>query len=198
VRALIAEDDRLTAAMLAGALRRWGFDATVVHDGQAAWDVIRADAPPPLAVIDWMMPGIDGVELCRRVRSLPARAAMYLLLLTVRDGREDVVAGLDAGADDYLVKPFDTEELRARIQAGARIVSLRDQLAEQITKLEEALRSVRQLKGLLPMCTYCKRVRTDGDYWQQLESYLSDHTGAQVSHGICPECLSEVEQQYPV
>src|SRR5579872_1003846 len=112
LNALVADDDRVTAELLAHHLRRWEFDVRIVSDGGEAWDRLRAASAPTLAVIDWMMPRMDGPDVCRRVRRELPLANDYLILLTARDKREDVVAGLDAGADYYLIKPFDVEELR--------------------------------------------------------------------------------------
>jgi phosphoserine phosphatase RsbU/P len=196
LHALIADDDTVTATVLASALRKWDFDVSVVHDGADAWNVIQGDLRPSLAVVDWMMPGIDGLELCRRIRRTPAHAHMYVLLLTARDSRSDIVAGLEAGADDYLIKPFDPHELRARVHTGLRILTLQNRLAEQIAMLQETIANVKQLKGLLPMCSYCKRIRKDQDYWQQLEAYISDHTDAEFSHGVCPTCLDRARREF--
>ena len=195
MRALIADDDPVNAAALAGSLRRWDFDVRVAADGAEAWALCQ-EFRPSLAILDWMMPGVDGIELCHRIRQAPEHAHMYLLLLTARDSRLDVVAGLDAGADDYLVKPFDAEELRARVHTGLRIVSLQHRLAEQVAGLQEAIANVKQLKGLLPMCSYCKSIRNDGDYWQQLETYISDHSEAEFSHGICPNCFERATREF--
>jgi sigma-B regulation protein RsbU (phosphoserine phosphatase) len=196
MHALVADDDPVTAAALAGSLRRWNFDVTVAHDGASAWTAIRGEPQPSLAIVDWVMPGVDGLELCRRIRLDTRHAHMYVLLLTARDSRADIVTGLDAGADDYLVKPFDAEELRARVHTGARILRLQQSLAEQVAKLQETIANVKQLKGLLPMCSYCKRIRKDEDYWQQVEAYVSDHSDAEFSHGVCPSCLEEVRRDF--
>jgi phosphoserine phosphatase RsbU/P len=192
IRALVADDDRGTALALAKALERWNLKVVVAHDGGAAWDLIRGDSAPSLAVLDWDMPALDGVELCRRVRQDPSHAHMYLILLTARDGRADRIAGLDAGADDYVSKPFDPEELRARINAGVRVITLQERLAGHVAELEAALLNVKQLSGLLPICSYCKRIRTDEDYWQQVDSYVSEHSDARFTHGICPPCYEKV------
>jgi DNA-binding response OmpR family regulator len=196
VRALIADDDRVATAILSQALRGWEIEAIVTHDGAAAWDVLTSDAPPPLAIVDWMMPGLDGLELCRRIRQNDASAHMYVILLTSRDRLEDMVAGLDAGADDYLVKPFRSAELRARVSAGVRVLSLQARLADQVTELQKALANVKQLSGLLPICSYCKRVRDDANYWQQVESYIGDRTNAEFSHAVCPSCFEAVRADF--
>jgi response regulator RpfG family c-di-GMP phosphodiesterase len=121
---------------------------------------------------------------------------MHLILLTSRDARADVVAGLDAGADDYLTKPYDPEELRARVHVGLRVAALQQRLAERVAELQDALSHVKQLSGLLPICSYCKRIRSDNDYWEQLESYIAEHTDAQFSHGICPHCYESIQAQF--
>jgi len=196
MRILIADDDRATTAMLGGTLERWGFSVSLVHDGEAAWHEITATPAPALAIVDWMMPGIDGPTLCQRVRQDPALAHLYVILLTGRTSRCDVVAGLDAGADDYLTKPFDPEELRARVHVGSRIVALQRRLAERVAELQDMLANIKQLRGLLPICSYCKRIRTDQNYWEQVESYIADHSDAQFSHGICPPCFEKIRKDF--
>lgn len=188
MRVLIAEDDLVSRKMLEATLARWGYDVVVTGDGAEAWRVLQAPDAPKLAILDWMMPGQDGVDICRNVRSLSTPEPTYVILLTAKGNKSDIVMGLSAGADDYIVKPFDREELQARVQAGVRILTLQASLAARIREMEEALARVKTLQGLLPICSYCKRVRNDGDYWQQVESYISDHSDARFSHGICPDC----------
>jgi sigma-B regulation protein RsbU (phosphoserine phosphatase) len=196
MRTLVADDDRVAAEILSRTLERWNFQVTVVADGAAAWQQLQQEpAEPTLAILDWMMPHINGPDVCRRVRKELPLANMYLMLLTSLEGRADLVAGLDAGADDYIIKPFDAEELRARIQVGVRVVSLQERLAERVAQLQAALSNVKQLQGLLPICSYCKRIRGDDQYWQQVESYIADRSDAQFSHGICPTCYVKVEEQ---
>lgn len=158
-------------------------------DGRQAWKVIQGPGAPAMAVIDWNMPGMDGPTICQELREMPSLASMYVILLTSNNEQKDVVAGLESGADDYIVKPFDWNELRARLRIGARIVGLQQNLAARVSELQVALANVRTLSGLLPICAYCKRVRDDKDYWQQIEQYVGDHSQAEFSHGICPECL---------
>lgn len=189
MRVLIADDDPIAAALLSHTLRRWNIDSVTAPDGDAAWGLLAADSPPSLAIVDWTMPNVDGLELCRRIRQDEAHAHMYVILLTSRDRPADLVGGLDAGADDYLVKPFNTEELRARVNVGLRVLGLQARLAEQVRELRDALSKVKQLRGLLPICSYCKRIRSDENYWEQVERYISNHADVEFTHGICPPCL---------
>jgi len=192
MRVLIAEDDLVSRRMLEATLIRWGYEVVVTSDGEAAWQALQDKSAPRLAILDWMMPGLDGIDVCRNVRTMPTSEPSYIILLTAKGNKTDIVSGLQAGADDYIVKPFDREELRARVQAGVRILTLQASLAARVRELEEALGRVKTLQGLLPICSYCKRVRNDGDYWQQVESYVSDHSDARFSHGICPDCYDSV------
>ncbi|HET7218466.1 MAG TPA: response regulator transcription factor [Vicinamibacterales bacterium] len=194
MRILIAEDDAVTARILESLTRSWGYETSTIADGHAALAALEAAAAPQLALLDWVMPGIDGPEICRRVRA--AGRTTYLILLTAKTQRADVVAGLDAGADDYLVKPFDPEELRARVKAGTRIIDLQQRLAAHVAELEDALANVRRLSGLLPICSYCKAIRDDSDYWHRVEEYVTEHADVKFSHGICPKCLDHVYKEW--
>ena len=141
------------------------------------------------------MPEIDGVELCRRVRSQPTTTTSpYLILLTAKSGKENIVTGLDAGANDYLTKPFDRAELRARVQVGALVLKLQENLNARVLELEAALSQVKQLQGLLPICSYCKKIRDEENCWQRVESYITKHAEVVFSHGICPACYTDVVQ----
>jgi CheY-like chemotaxis protein len=192
MRVLIAEDDPISRRLLEATLIRWGHQPVVTADGTEAWAALDRPDAPRLAVLDWMMPGLDGIEVCRRVRARVAPIAPYLILLTAKGSPEDIVTGLESGADDYLTKPFDRGELRARIQVGVRLVELQQSLADRVAELEQALVNVRRLEGLLPICSYCKKIRGDGNYWEQVERYVSAHSAAQFSHSICPECYERV------
>jgi DNA-binding response OmpR family regulator len=195
MRILIAEDDVVTARLLTRLIDSWGYEVTPVNDGAAALAILHADDAPQLALLDWMMPGLNGPEVCRMARERRPSTPSYVILLTSRAARMDVVAGLEAGADDYIVKPFDPEELRARLKAGARIIDLQQRLATHVGELEVALANVRRLSGLLPICSYCKAIRDDSDYWHQVEEYIAVHSEAQFSHGICPKCFDLAEKQ---
>ena len=154
------------------------------------------DDPPAMAILDWSMPGADGVALCREIRESPSLNSMYVILLTAHDTRDAIVAGLSGGADEYVTKPFDWGVLQARLRIGVRITTLQQTLSQRVDELQKALMMVKQLSGLLPICSYCKRIRRDGDYWQQLESYVSEHSEAEFSHGVCPECFEQAKKEF--
>lgn len=188
MRVVIAEDDAVSRRILETLLRKWGYEVTTTLDGEAAWEVLQGPSAPSLAILDIMMPGIDGLELCRRLRQSPSSMPPYIILLTATQGVREIVKGIEAGADDYLTKPYDRDELRVRVQVGARIIELQTKLAERVSELEVALNHVKQLQGILPICSYCKKIRNDLNYWQHVESYVSDHSQAEFSHSICPSC----------
>jgi DNA-binding response OmpR family regulator len=176
----------------------WGFTVVTAEDGQEALSILECDDAPPLAILDWMMPKMDGLEVCSRVREHANRPYVYLVLLTAKSQKEEIAAGLQAGADDYVIKPFDPDELRARLTVGQRVVQLERALARKVVDLEAAMADVRKLKSLLPICMYCKSVRDDGDYWHSIDAYIHQETGTDFSHGICPDCLARLQAGDPV
>jgi DNA-binding response OmpR family regulator len=131
MKILIADDNPVFQKVLHEMLTQWGYAVVVAADGEQAWAHLQSPDAPRLAILDWMMPGLDGVEVCRRVRERDGGAYTYLVILTSRTGVQDLVAALDAGADDYVTKPFQSVELRARLRAGCRIVTLQDQLLDR-------------------------------------------------------------------
>lgn len=189
---LAADDDPVSLRVLQKALEKWGHTVYIAKNGTEAWQVLTSPEAPRMAILDWMMPGMDGPTICRRARDIPMVQTSYLILLTARADSVDIVAGLEAGANDYVTKPFQPTELRARVGVGLRVLDLQSKLAVRINDLEAALKQVKQLHGLLPICMYCKKIRNDGDYWQQVETYISDHTEAEFSHGICPDCYEKL------
>jgi len=194
MKILIAEDDPVSRRLLEATLIKFGYEVILAADGAQAWAVLQRQDSPSLAILDWMMPEIDGVEVCRRVRNLPTATPPYLMLLTAKGEKRDLVVGLDSGANDYLTKPFDRSELLARIQVGTHVLELQKALVVRVRELEGALSQVKQLQGLLPICSYCKKIRDEQNYWQRVESYLSEHAEVEFSHGICPDCYTTVVQ----
>lgn len=196
MRILIAEDDATSRIVLATVLKKDGYDVTATDDGGAAWEVLQRPDSPRLAILDLMMPGIDGLELVRRVRAIPSSAPPYLIIVSTKSEKTDVISALDAGANDYLTKPFDPGELRARIEVGRRMIEMRFELNEKVDELKQALDQVRTLKGIVPICANCKNVRDDQGYWNRVESYLNEHTEADFTHAVCPDCMKRLYPQF--
>ncbi len=194
MRILIAEDDIISRELLKHMLVEWGYEVVVTKDGNEAWEALRAEDAPKLAILDRIMPGKDGIELCRKVRQLDVSNPTYIILLTICSSKKDIVAGLEAGANDYIGKPYDTEELRVRVKVGERVTALQSVLVEQVHSLHEALAHVKTLQGILPICMHCHKIRNDQQSWQRLEKYIAEHSDAEFSHGLCPECM---EKHYP-
>ncbi|MDX6614725.1 MAG: phosphoserine phosphatase RsbU/P [Blastocatellia bacterium] len=196
MKILIAEDNAVSRRILEATLVNWGYDVTVTLDGAEAWEVLQGDDAPGLAILDIMMPQMDGLEICRKVRQLSRAIPPYLILLSAMSAKDQVVEGISAGANDYLTKPFHREELRVRVGVGVQMLALQQTLAERVQQLEAALSQVKELQGILPICSYCKMIRDDQNYWQKVESYISDHTDVQFSHGICPDCYAVVLREF--
>jgi phosphoserine phosphatase RsbU/P len=197
MKVLVAEDDDVSRLRLEGFLAKRGYQVQAAASGTDAWEALQADDRPSLAILDWMMPGIDGVALCRRIRAMPALGGLYLLLLTGRGSRENILEGLRSGANDYVTKPFDPDELESRLRVAAQMVALHAELAGRVKERQDALAEVKVLQGLLPVCCYCKSVRDDGNYWHKVEQYLANRARVQVTSGICPACWEkEIKPQF--
>jgi CheY-like chemotaxis protein len=177
MKILIAEDEPVSSRILQLTLEHFGHEVIATPDGRQAWE--RFDAEPVRVIVsDWMMPDIDGIELCDRVRKRPKTDYTYFILLTaIHTGRDNLQKAMAAGVDDFLTKPLDREAIIMRLRVAERILDFTSQ--------------IRALKELLPICMYCKRVRDDQDYWQQVDTYIHTCTGTNFSHGICPECLDQ-------
>lgn len=198
MRILVAEDDAVTRKLLESTLSRLRLDVVAVADGNAAWnalETLKGKDAPEIALLDWMMPGLEGIQILRRVRTTPGFELLYVILLTSRTDKEDVAYGLAAGANDYIAKPFDPSELEARVRVGERMVKLQRSLATRVAELEVALAHVQRLQGLLPICSYCKKVRNETNYWEQVDSYLASHSDIKLTHGICPTCMDTMMKQ---
>jgi phosphoserine phosphatase RsbU/P len=197
MRILIADDDFTSRLILAQLLKKSGHEILEAVDGAAAWEEMRKPDAPSLAILDWMMPAMDGPEVVRRIRAMHSPQLPYLIIVTVKDAKADLVAGLDSGANDYLAKAFDPGELRARIEVGRRMIEMQEQLAAQVQELRRALEQIKTLHGILPICMYCKKIRDSEGFWNRLEVYVSEHSDAEFSHGICPDCEKELKWPGP-
>jgi len=196
MRVLIADDEQTSRRLLETSLIKWGYEVTVAADGLEAWSILQQPDAPRLVILDWMMPGLDGIEICRRVRQREDGSLTHIIILTSREALEDTVTGFEAGADDFITKTINRAELRARIQVGERMVALQQALASRISELEQALKHIRRLQGILPICMHCHKIRDDREVWQRLEEYISENTEAMLSHSLCPECLRKHYPQF--
>lgn len=192
---LVADDDAPSTFILNSLLTSWGYEVICARDGNEAWQILSEPEHPHLLLLDWMMPGIEGPEIVRRLRDRPQKSPYYSIIITSRSNADSAASALNAGADDFICKPFDNNELRARVSVGYRTNCLQTALAEHVRDLSKALARVRQLEGIIPICTYCKKIRDDKNSWQQLEEYISEHSEALFSHGACPDCLAEQMKQ---
>ena len=177
MKILIAEDDPVSVKVLQFTLQHYGHEVVAAASGSEAWEKFDAE-PVRVIVSDWMMPGLNGLELCQKVRARPKTDYTYFILLTaINTGRDNLRQAMDAGIDDFLTKPLDREAILMRLRVAERILEFTTQ--------------IRMLKELIPICMYCKRVRDDSNYWDQVENYIHEHTGSNFSHGICPPCFDK-------
>jgi DNA-binding response OmpR family regulator len=193
---LIADDDVTSRCLLETVLRKLGYDVVTAGDGNDALVHMQKDGAPDLVILDWMMPGMDGIEVCRRYRAEHPNVPKYIIILTAKDSKSDTVEGLAAGANDYITKPFDNGELIARLGVGKRFVDLQKKLADRVDELKEALDHVKRLQGILPICMYCHKIRNDRKSWDRVEQYISQHSDAEFSHSICPECMEKYHPKH--
>jgi len=189
---LIAADDPVTSHLLESAVGKWGYNVIMARDGNRVSTALQSEDSPWLVVLDGITLEVDGLEICQRIRQSLSSRLVYIIILFSESGKEDTVKGLKSGVDDYMVKPFREDELHARLQVGFRTLELQKKLAERIKELEEAQSWIKQLHGLLPICSYCKRIRSDQNYWKQVETYISKHSEAIFNHSLCPECYKSL------
>lgn len=186
---LVADDSRLARRTLGEILTANGFSVTFACEGLEAERLALDPAGPLLMLLDWEMPGRDGPTILRRVREDLQRRNAYAILVTARECEDAVIEGLESGADDFVRKPFRAAELLARVRAGVRVLRLQGELAAHVERLESALAEVHTLRGLIPICMHCHRIRTESDHWERLERYIEAHADVEFSHGLCEECL---------
>ena len=183
MRILIAEDEPVAAKILQRALESFGHQVILTSNGQEAWETFDRD-PVRLVVSDWIMPGLDGLALCQKIRERKKTPYTYFILLTSQETRpENYDLATDAGVDDFLSKPVDRPTIRMRLRVAERIMRFTTE--------------IHQLKDLSPICAYCRKIRNDDNYWQQVEVYINEQTGSNFTHGICPNCSKELLDSLP-
>lgn len=192
---LVAEDDFISRNLLVNLLHKNGYDVTACKNGTEAWENLVMPDGPHLAILDWNMPGMKGIEICKMIREQNLKINPYLIILTAsRNEKKDVIEIFRTGSNDYMEKPFDVNEVIARVKLGEEHIRLQMDLAERIKSLEEAHQHIKTLQGILPICMHCHNIRNDNESWERLEDYISRNSDAQFSHGICPKCA---EKLYP-
>jgi sigma-B regulation protein RsbU (phosphoserine phosphatase) len=178
MKILAVEDDPVARAVLVRTLSKLGHEVLTVSDGMSALDLLAGD-PVRVVVSDWVMPGLDGLDLCRRLRARAGSDYVYFILLTGKlPSESNQREAIEAGVDDFLQKPLVTQEIWMRLRVAERILRYATQ--------------VRQLEAFLPICGYCKKIRDDRNYWQQIESYINARTGTDFSHSVCPDCYGRI------
>jgi DNA-binding response OmpR family regulator len=177
MKVLVVDDDPVAAAVIEAALKRHGHECVIAPDGATAWALFQT-GPVPVVVSDWQMPGLDGLELCRRVRARGGDYTYFILVSHREAAGANLEQAAEAGVDDFLAKPLQPLDLWMRLRVAERILGY--------------ARQVQQLESFIPICSYCKKVRDDRNFWSQIENYIRTRTGSQFSHGVCPDCYDAV------
>jgi sigma-B regulation protein RsbU (phosphoserine phosphatase) len=204
---LIVDDIGKNIQVLGSILLTEGYAISYATNGRQALEMIESE-DFDLILLDIMMPEMDGFEVCRRIKLMPGKKNIPIIYLTARTQKQDVVEGLTMGAVDYITKPFNSAELKARVATHLQLKEARDIIAEKNIQLEahnerlnklnrelkDALEKIKTLEGIIPICCICKNIRDDQGYWERIEEYVTKHSDAMFSHGICPECR---KKHYP-
>ena len=177
MKILVAEDDLISRRLLVTTLKQFGHEVIAFDNGADAWAAFD-ESPVRVVVSDWLMPGVDGLDFCRKVRKRASTEYTYFILLTANvQGKETYMEAMQAGIDDFLVKPLDRDQIWMRLKVAERILRYTTEISN--------------LESMLPICSYCKKVRDDNNYWQQVETYISLRTGTSFSHSVCPSCYTK-------
>ncbi|MDO8933767.1 MAG: response regulator [Rhodocyclaceae bacterium] len=189
---LVTDDDPDILFATARVLRSAGYTVYEADTGEGCIHMVREKAPD-LVLLDVLLPDTNGDEVCRRIKTDADLCGTYVVLLSgVKTESDDQSKGLEIGADGYIARPINRRELLARVQAMARIISAERERDRLIEKLEKALADIKTLNALLPICANCKNIRNDKGYWEQIETYITEHSNTLFSHSICPKCLKEL------
>ncbi len=191
MKVLLVEDEYTTRLTVQVVLEGWGYTVDSAEDGAVGWELVQRNDGPQIAILDWEMPGFDGLELCRKIKALRRRTPVYVILLTAKDAQQDILKGFAAGADDYMTKPFDDNELRARVRVAAKLVSTQEELAVSNDELRDALNHVALLQGDFSFCTQCHKVENNEGVWKTLAECQSDQDDPRFNYMVCPDCAKE-------
>jgi DNA-binding response OmpR family regulator len=193
---LVVDDDQDIRFATVRLLGNAGYSVTEADTGEEGLCLVR-ETHPDLVLLDVVLPDKDGYEICRTIKTDEKLKNTYVILLSgSKTGSDDQSEGLEIGADGYVARPVSNRELLARVQSMFRIIRAERDRDRLIGELQEALASIKTLRGLLPICCNCKKIRDDNGYWSQLEKYLHEHSDAEFSHSICPECMGKLYPDY--
>lgn len=191
---LVVDDTRINVDLLVILLQKRNYNVCVAESGKEALQKIATN-PPDLILLDIMMPEMDGYETCLRIKNNPLSKHIPVIFITALSETKDKIKGFEVGGVDFITKPFEVQEVLARVKAQLTIQHLNKTLAAKNSELEKALAEVKSLQGIVPICSKCKKIRDDDGFWQRVEQYVSDRTGAKFSHSYCPSCLqSEIDK----
>ena len=192
IKVLVVDDDPDVLFATSRIVKSAGYEVFEASTGALCMETAQENRPD-LILLDVVLPDVDGTKLCREIKSDPALKATFVVLISgAKTSSHDQADGLDVGADGYIARPISNRELKARVDAMARIYVAERERDRLIVDLKEALSKVKLLSGLLPICSNCKKIRDDQGYWNQIEKYIGEHSNAQFSHGICPECAKKL------
>ncbi len=180
--------------VLGNILSKEGYKISAALNGEQALKILQK-AKPDLILLDIMMPGLSGYDVLKKIREDENVRDIPVIFLTAKTEKEDIIQGIEMGAMDYVTKPFNSTELLARVNNHIELKLARDKLQHMNQELRKALDQIKTLKGLVPICANCKKIRDDDGFWQEVEHYISAHTEADFSHGICPDCMKELYPQ---
>ncbi len=191
---LVVDDTRINVDLLVLVLQKKNYTVYVAESGKEALEKVATN-PPDLILLDIMMPEMDGYETCTRIKSNPLSKNIPVIFITALNETKDKIKGFEVGGVDFITKPFEVQEVLARVKAQLTIQHLNKTLAAKNRELEKALAEVKSLQGIVPICSKCKKIRDDDGFWQRVEQYFSERTGATFSHSYCPSCLqSEIDK----
>ena len=195
MRILVAEDNVLERLLLKGSLTKWGYDVVEAVDGDQAWELLQSEDAPRLVLLDWMMPGMDGTEICQKIRQEEKPDPMYIILLTSKEQKQDVIFGLKSGVDDYIRKPYEQGELRARVKAGELFIRLQSELAELAEERRKSAVQIEMLQELLPVCSNCHEQCDNPEVWHRIKRYVEDHPEAAAKLSLCLKCTEKCSSE---
>lgn len=192
---LVVDDNTANIDVMLTFLEMEGYDISIATSGKMALHVTKHDLPD-LILLDVMMPDMDGFETCRELKKDPKTAAIPIIFVTAKKETTDIVQGFQSGGVDYISKPYRQEEVLSRVNTHLQLRHLMETQKQLINELNQALNEVKTLKGILPICSYCKKIRDDKGLWHQMEKYIATRSETEFSHGICEECYASLDEDW--